>query len=239
MPRPAYTDQVYSSPGSFSSVFLAGTTLTLAGLPFTPDNSQFLMTIVTTAGGAVNRYPADSFYHSYNSGTGVLTVAGANFLASDLSIRVVLLGEARGYQAAGNYYRGSEVSPINLVPVVETLLEATNPATQELPSADGLQLLGFQHLSLNGTLVNATANAITIQVFGTNSSNAVPASRTWTALYGYRSDLNTMTNIVSCASTTVVYSWDFDYCNYQYIKIAFTNASAVNNTTSVFVRRSY
>jgi hypothetical protein len=242
MSRPAYTDQVYSSPGSFSSAFLAGTTLTLAGLPFTPDDSQFLMTIVTTAGGAVNRYPADSFYHSYNSGTGVLTVTGANFLVSDLSIRVVLLGEARAYQASGNYYRGSEVAPINLQFVEETLASETNvlTVTREFPSADGLTLAGFQHLSLNGTLIIASgANALTIQVYGTNDSNLVAASRIWCPLYGYSHGSNSYTNIISCVNTTVNYMWDFDYLNAKYAKIVVTNAAGANNTLSAFVRRGY
>jgi hypothetical protein len=212
--------------------------LTLAGLSYVPANNQFVEVRVSTVGGATLVFPGASYSFAYVAATGVLTINGAApFLATDTGYRVAVLGEAKGYSLATNSYRGTEISPINLVPISETLLDATNPATQDLPSSSGLNMLGFQHLSLNGALT--TANTISIQVFGSSDPDLVPANMSWVALYGYSHGINAYTNIISCTNTTVTYAWDFDYLNHTYVKVVFTNGAAANNTTSVFCRRMY
>lgn len=233
----AMSDMAYYSPQHFTSTFLGANTLTLAGLAFAPSSNQFMEVRVSRVGGAVTVYSSASYSMSYNSGTGVLTVTDAVFLATDTGYRVAVLGEAKAYSLATNSYRGTEISPINLVPISETLLDATNPATQDLPSSSGLNMLGYQHLSLNGSLT--TANTISIQVFGSSDPDLVPANMAWVSLYGYSHGINAYTNIISCTNTTVVYAWDFDYLNHTYVKVVFTNGAAANNTTSVFCRRSY
>ncbi len=243
MSRPAYTDQVYSSPGSFSSVYLSGTTLTLAGLPFTPDDSQFLMTIVTTAGGAVNRYPVDSYFHDYDSATGILTVAGANFLASDRSIRVVLLGEARAFAAAGNYYRQTEVAPVNTSAVIsETLVDTTNliqvpPATPTVfryPSNSGLDMLGYRSVSFSGKILDADA-VITLWF---EVSDDEDSAAEWHRVFFYDNINNAVVNGYSVTNGTLTYACSLDDCNFQYVRAVLTIASD-DNTEVIKMRRVY
>ena len=233
------SDMAYYSPQHFSASFASANTLTLAGLAFAPSSNQFMEVRVSTVGGATLIFPGSSYSFSYVSATGVLTINGVSpFLVTDTAYRVVVLGEAKAYSAAGNYLNQSEVAPLNTAAVLsETLLDATNPATQDLPSSSGLQMLGYQHLALNGVLI--TANTISIQVFGSSDPDVVPANMAWVALYGYSHGINAYTNIISCTNTTVTYAWDFDYLNHTYVKVVFTNGAAANNTTSVFVRRSY
>jgi hypothetical protein len=235
------TEMAYYSPQHFSCVYLGANTLTLTGLPFTPaSNSQFTELRVMTVGGATTVYPSASYNFSYNSGTGVLTVIGGNFLATDLSYRLVIIGEARAYSAAGNYLNQSEVSPINQMFLEEVLFDSTNSPAAEWPSADGLLCGGFQHFALNGTMIEADAT-LTLQVLGTIDNNVTPASRTWVPLYGYSHGSNSYTNIITCASTTVTFMWDFDYANYKYIKVVLTTTDPGphDNTVKVFCRRAY
>jgi hypothetical protein len=228
---------LYTSPVDFSCVFATGTTVTLTGLSFTPTVDQFVMLDVLQVTGRRISFTTWTDKFSWNAGTGVLTVPSATFAATDV-YRCVIVGATKGYAPATNSFAFSEISPLNTAAVIsETLLDATNPATQTLPSDAGLQMLGFQHLSLNGVLI--TAGTISIQVYGSSDPDVVPANMAWALLYGYRADTNTVTNIISCTNTTVTYAWDFDYLNYAFIKVVFTNTGAVNNTTSVYCRRMY
>lgn len=236
------TEAVYASPISFTATYLGANTLTLTGLPFTPSsNNQITEVRVMTVRGATLVYPSASYNMSFNSGTGVLTVLGAAFNSTDTAYRVTIIGEARGFSAATNSYRGSEVAPTNLSAVIEeTLVVGTNLGivALEYPSADGLAMLGYKNFSLNGILLDADAT-IYVEVYGTNDPNVTAASRRWIALYGFRTDAPGVVNRITCASTTVTFGWDFDNCNYKYLKVLFTPGGTNTYTLELYCRRSY
>lgn len=230
---PQVGDSIYRSPVDFTSAYLGANTLTLAGMPYVPVDNQFVTTIVTTAAGAVVQYPAASYYHSLLAG--VLTVAGANFLATDLSVVVVVNGPVRAYNAIADYNRVGEVDPISGHDDLINLVDTTNlaAAANEYPSANGYDMLGRHHFTLNGTLIEGDAGMnIKVEVYGSNDEEIVGASKVWTKLYGRRVDTDTMVSAIICPTTTVVFAWEFA-CRFRYVKVVVTPDHAASNTVVV------
>jgi hypothetical protein len=230
--------QVYYSPNDFSVSYLGSNTLTLTGLPFTPENNQFAELLVSRVSGAVNRYQSTSYKFSYDSATGILTVTDASFLATDLSYRLLILGSDKSYSAAANAFRFYEIDGIPNQVYEDSLADTTNvgAAAVNYPSDDGLLMYGCRDFSLTGKLIDADAT-LTIKVFATNDEDPTPASRDFVQLYGYRSDTNTIVNSISCPSTTVTFAWDFDNLNYKYVRVNFDPGGGATNTVILKARR--
>jgi hypothetical protein len=139
---------------------LSSSTLTLTGLPTVPVNTAFLKVDVVTVQGTIQTYSAKNYLFSLNAGTGVLTVSGASFLASDLGYRVFFVGTHRAFDSSTNSYSVTETDSIDQHLAWESLLNATasiGAGTNYLPSASGLSLQGYKSfvLSMN-TAVNTT-----------------------------------------------------------------------------------
>lgn len=226
-------DSIYSSPRDFTATWASGTTLTLTGLPYSPVASQFITLLVTTVGGAVTQYPATSFYFSFVPATGVLTIAGSNLLASDLSYTVIVNGPVRAYNSAGDYRRVAEVDPLSGQNAQTALAAVTNITTAtNYPSDFGIDLggSGVAHFSLNGRLVDADAT-IKIEVWATNDINVVAATRRWTKIYGLRADTGAEVSAVVAPSATVDYCWIFNGCRYKFIRVTATPDGVTNTNT--------
>jgi hypothetical protein len=237
------TEMVYYSPQHFTCVYTSPTTLTLAGLPFVPSDAQFAELRVATAAGAVNVYPSVSYKFAYNAGTGVLTVTGGNFTATDSSYRLVIVGEVRGYSGATDSMKTTEQSPVNNVVIEESLIDTTTVATgtDYLPSSDGIALLGYRDLTLTGKLIDADG-AITLTFEGTNDEDATAASRDWISIYGIRTDKAAglgYVNTVAIHDSTETFAIDFDRLNYKYFRVKYVVLTdvAASNTIIVKCRR--
>ena len=148
-----------------------------------------------------------------------------------------------GYDSGSNANRTFEVSPLNLQVLEESLVDTTNHAVSagiQYPSADGLVMMGYKDFSITGKFICGADNTITLTIQGTNDEDATPASRDWITLYAYRTDTNTVVNsIANPVSTTTTFAWDFDNCNYRYIRInlVITNVGALSNTIILKIRR--
>lgn len=147
-----------------------------------------------------------------------------------------------GYDSGANTNRTYEVSPLNLQVLEESLVDATNVAvgTPNYPSDDGLVMMGYKDFSITGKFICGADNTVTVTVLGTNDEDATPANRDWIQLFAYRVDTNAVVNSIVCGvSTTVTFAWDFDNCNYRYVRVhlAITNAGALSNTIILKIRR--
>jgi hypothetical protein len=147
-----------------------------------------------------------------------------------------------GYDSGSNSNRTFEVSPLNLQVLEESLVDTTNVAvgTPNYPSDDGLVMMGYQDFSITGKFIAGADNTQTLTVWGTNDEDATPANRDWIQLYGYRTDTNTVVNsIANAVSSTTTFAWDFDNCNYRYVRVrvAITNAGVLSNTVILKIRR--
>lgn len=147
-----------------------------------------------------------------------------------------------GYDSGSNANRTYEVSPLNLQVLEESLVDTTNVAvgTPNYPSDDGLVMMGYKDFSITGKFICGADNTLTLTVWGTNDEDATPANRDWVPLYAYRTDTNAVVNsIANPASTTTTFGWDFDNCNYRYVRVrvAVTNAGVLSNTVILKIRR--
>ena len=148
-----------------------------------------------------------------------------------------------GYDSGSNANRTFEVAPLNLQVLEESLVDVANHAATagvSYPSDDGLVMMGYKDLSLTGKFICGADNTISMTVEGTNDEDATPANRDWIVLYAYRTDTNTVVNAVACgASATATYAWDFDECNYRYVRIrlVIVNGGVLSNTVIIKIRR--
>jgi hypothetical protein len=242
-PVSAFTDATHTAPTDFTATFLSNVTLTCAGAPFTIEDASCRVVFILfkpAAGSWSSPLINGANSVSITAAANVITVTGAGtpFAAGD-TYWVGVQYQQKAYQLAANLLSTAEAVPLSQQVIEEPLIVTTNVAAiTDYPSADGLQMLGAKHLSVNGVMIDADAT-ISIQVFGTNDPNVTAASRRWVALYGYRTDTNTVVNSISCASTTVTFGWDFDNLNCKYVKVVFNNGGGNTNTLEMYIRRMY
>jgi hypothetical protein len=108
------------------------------------------------------------------------------------------------------------------------------------PSDGGMEMDGYKDLSFTGKFICGADNTVAFTVEGTNDEDATPANRDWIVLYAYRTDTNAVVNSISnAASTTTTFGWDFDNCNYKYmrIRLVIVNGGVLSNTIIVKARR--
>jgi hypothetical protein len=148
-----------------------------------------------------------------------------------------------GYDSGSNANRTFEIAPLNLQVLEESLVDAVNHAASagiSYPSDDGLVMMGYSDFSITGKFICGADNTVTMTVEGTNDEDATPANRDWIVLYAYRTDTNTVVNSIACgAAATVTYGWDFDNCNYRYIRVrlVIVNGGVLSNTVIIKIRR--
>jgi len=162
-------------------------------------------------------------------------------LVTDLYRRLQVV--IAGYDSGSNANRTFEVAPLNLQVLEESLVDAANHAASagiQYPSDDGLVMMGYKDFSITGKFICGADNTVTMDVRGTNDEDATPANRDWVSIYGYRSDTNTVVNsIANPVSTTTTFAWDFDNCNYRYVRVrlVIVNGGALSNTIIIKIRR--
>lgn len=91
--------------GHFSVAYTAATQLTLTGLAFIPTNRDFVKVIQRDENGVETSYTPDANGMTYNSATGVLTVAGASFSShADSTFDVFIWGTPDALDLVGNQF---------------------------------------------------------------------------------------------------------------------------------------
>jgi hypothetical protein len=165
-------DSIFTSPQDFSVSYLAATQLTLTGLSYIPRIEQFVSVESVDAAGVAKTYTPDSNAFSYNSITGVLTVASATFAPGDLGYRIFTFGPDKSYQSVTNSKRVQEISPLSGQTLWEELVNTAvlGVGTVYFPSAAGLSLVGYKSMV---SQLNAGINAV-ITIEASVDTSAVP-----------------------------------------------------------------
>lgn len=114
--------------------------------------------------------------------------------------------------------------------VQDSLVDTTNVAagTGYYPSTTGMSMDGFKDLSITGKLIEGDAVTDTLEIQATNDEDTTNAD--WVSIYGFRSDTNVTSNIITTGGVagTYLFAWDFDNFNYSYFRVKYVMADSTN-----------
>lgn len=229
--------------GDFTATYSDSTNLILTGLPFTPTVTNFVEVSKFDSTGLKTTYKIEDNAFAFNSGTGALTVAGANFAGTDQGHDVIMWGVPKSFTLVTDSTRVEEVSPINFSVVEESLVDTTNvaAATNYYPSSDGMVMLGYRALSLTGKFIDADGT-MTLGMEVSNDEDATPTNRDWIASSLSAIDMKTGVQVLSSAMTvtsgTLTFGLKYDNLNFKYVRVVMTNNGATN-TAIIKSRRIY
>lgn len=163
-------DATYMSPSDFTAVYASGTTLTLTGLPFAPTTGQFMSVKRQDTTGMSVTYTPDVKAFSYNSTTGVLTVTGAAFTATDVFV-VTVIGPTKSLDTSTDAKRVSQIRDLSDQYVAEDLIDTTNvaAATNYYPSSSGVSMDGYRNLSIEALTSGGVTSTIEVTIDGASS----------------------------------------------------------------------
>lgn len=237
---PVVHGEVYSSPNDFTAAYTSTTTLTLTGLPFTPDTSTYIMAVAVQNSSSVwTRY-----FNGHNTtrmscdASGVVTVtlaSGTPFAATDLNYRVVIVGQKKAYDLSTDTDKITEQAALNTKYQQDSIVDTTNvaAATNYYPSSTGMSMDGFKDMSLTGTLIDADGT-MTLTVEASNDEDTTNAN--WIQVYGYDCLNNAMVNSWTITNGTLTFAIDFESFNFSNFRIVMVNNGA-SNTAIIKMRR--
>jgi hypothetical protein len=225
-----------NSLGMGSAAYLAATTLTLAGLSFTPSAQNIVkVEQYTSTGVFVASFSPQQNTITYSGST--LTVTGATFGATDLFV-VYAQGPERTTNLATNSQGVVESNPLNVQVQEFSLFDGSDVAAsqQYYPSALGGAMMGGKNLSFTGSYTNAHAGAMVLSVWGSNDEDTAAG---WVQVMGYLSGytatvtsemtIGTVVNAINnSVAQTITFAWDFDNFNYKYYRFGFLPPDATN-----------
>lgn len=119
-------NMVYFSPRDFTAAYASGTTLTISGLPFTPQIEEWQYLIRIKSDGSRDTFQSLDDAWEYSGGT--LTVPDATFDAGDLGYLVVLFGPDKAYSKTQDATKVIELSPISNHNAYTEVADETNVA---------------------------------------------------------------------------------------------------------------
>jgi hypothetical protein len=232
----AFAEATHVCPSDFSAAFATNVTVLCSGAPFTidsADNRVVYLLYRPAAGNWSAPLVNGANGVSLTAAANVITVTGAGtpFAAGD-TYWIGVQAQEKGFSSAGNYNNVTEVSPINLVPITETLINSTNvaAATVQLPSASGMSMLGFSGLSISGQLIDVSS--LIVEVTDDDSGTL------WHQVYFYDCVNNLVTNIITATGITVNFAISVDNCNFHSVRVTYVTPDATN-TLNVRCRRIY
>jgi hypothetical protein len=240
----SYLPATHWSPADGTVTYLGTNSLTCTSFPFTVDancavrsigvtNSVNVMTLYENGVDGVSIYAAANVIYILKQGSAL-----AAFAASDLSYKVAICYQGKGYDITTDTLKSSEQSPLNSQIVMNSLVDTTNLLTASspfyYPSATGMSMDGFKDLSIAGYLIEGDAVTDTIEVQVSQDEDTADAT-SWITIYGYSPRLNAMTNIVTTggAAGTYPFTLDFDNLNYAWFRVKVTIA---DNTNTVVIK---
>lgn len=224
----------YCSPFDFTATYTSSTTITITGAPFTVDDASILVVGLmykATGGTAWNALINGRGGVSMVASSGVITVYGAGtpFATGD-TYRVSINAQCKAYDSTLDIEKTVNQSPDRSSYVQDSLVDTTNvaAATGYYPSATGMSMDGFRDLSLTGKIIEGDAVTDTLELQATNDEDTTNAD--WVSLYGFRTDTNAVSNIVTTggAAGTYLFAWDFDNLNYSYFRVKYVMADSTN-----------
>lgn len=236
-----YTFTPTNSFGDGTSAYASATTFTVSGHSFTPEAVALVKVDRFSAAGAFQESlsPAQNTITAATvAGVTTYTYAAGAFTAGDLFV-VYQGGPERTVSKATDSQRVEEISPLNQQVLEESWADTTNVGAGPTyyPSADGAAMIGYNDISFTGKFIEADAENNTLTIEGTNDEDATSTNRDWITLYGYRPDTDTIVASIGCNATTTTYAWDFDNCNYKYVRAKFVGGASATNTVIIKARR--
>lgn len=163
-------NMVYHSPEDFTATYASGTTLTIAGLPYTPVVEQFQSVLVFPASGEAESYTPTANAFSYSAGT--LTVDGATFDATDVGYLVIIFGPDKAYSTSDDAQKIIDVAPLNENDDYDLVAEVTNGADDTYDYY--IDMTGFNSALIQCELASATFSCtieVTAQADGTAAAS--------------------------------------------------------------------
>ena len=178
VPRPsggggASVDAEYRSPSDFTATFTNSTTITLAGVPFTPLSEELVYIKVIPASGDTSTYVAGSSGVSLTISAGVITIAGAGtpFTAGD-AYEVGINSQQKAYDSDLDTNKSIEQSPTW---ARRTDAEAIISAAQELDASftdlgPEIDMSGYNNLGVWLTVDIGTSTNVQLRILHKHES---------------------------------------------------------------------
>ena len=167
---------IYSAgQGDFTVAYTSSATVTLAGLPFTPTSVQFIEVVRLDTTGKQTKLRPYNYAFSYVGATGVLTVTGVSFVATD-TYDVFLWGPQKTVNTSANAQNVLILNPGPSTYTSATLLTGT-AATGDVYSyidVAGLRYAGLQYSFTAGTCSGACDVSLTDDGSAASSCVYVP-----------------------------------------------------------------
>ena len=217
----------------FSAAYTSATTLTLTGLPFTPNDSQWVNVEATRSDGTKETFAKGEDYgFSFVSSTGVLTVTGATFAATDTAYDVTILGTPKAYDIVGNQNIVYQTNPIWEQYDRSTLADVS-------PGADGTY---HYYVSMNGY----TISGYMLDLDGGSGTCTVTFEGTWedgadiTAL-NYRDITNDVFGAASFTADDELVDNDraLSTCTYVRVKVVAATGGADDASWTIEHKKLY
>jgi len=220
-------DATYMSPTDFTATYASGTTLTITGLPYTPTAAQFMSVKRQDTTGVSVTYTPDVKAFAYNSSTGVLTVTGAAFTATDVFV-VTAIGPTKMMDVSNDAQRNAPIRDLSDQYVSETftLTNVPNATPDETIIVD---LSGYRGWSVH---VEKTGGADTFDVDYFVSNEDALSTADWLEI--------TPTFASGSATADHIAHPDSQMLVTKGLKLKITTAGAANDADfQAFVRRWY
>jgi hypothetical protein len=172
-------NNLYISPQDFTAVYASGTTLTLAGIPFVPADTQWVSVSQFNSAGEEVQYTPASTGFTYNPATGVLTVAGGAFAGTDLGYRVQVYGPDKAYSTPEDANKQLRLNPDPYHYTPAVVCDLTDITDASTPLYFYLDMASYNHFSLHLILHGGNAGAtagVTVTCEGTVQDDGTVAS---------------------------------------------------------------
>ena len=229
----------YKSPTDFVATYTSSTTITLTQVPVEIINdAQIKYIMMVPSSGQAKIFVNGSGGVTITHASGVLTMTGAGspFSAGD-TYEVGINGDTKAYDLGLDVIKTINQAPDSAMYSNDVIVDDTNLAagTAYFPSADGMSMDGFRHLSLSGTLIDAN-NTTTLSVEVTNDPNTSTAD--WTPVSGFDWVSGSYKNEIKATSTTVLFALAFESLVFSNVRVKIVTGDATN-TVRVMGKKMY
>jgi hypothetical protein len=229
------------SPNHGSATFNAGAILDLAAFPTTIKAINHIITHITVENVAHVRTTYENGKNGisiYINADNQITILGAGatpFLNTDVQYNVGIRSIDLAYDLGTNLYRIKEQSPLNSEVISDVIIDTTNVAvgTNYYPSSDGLDMLGYKRISIQGAQVSDCL--VTIEV-----TNDISVTKIWHSITpSFWDDISNSDSYTGFGGAGVVTTFCVDKeIGYHYVRLAIVTYDATN-IEEIYMRRLY
>ena len=166
---------LYSSlQGDCSVAYTAATQVTITGLPAILSTENFVQVDQWDSSGSKTSWKPSNNAFDFNSATGVLTVTGATFAATDIGYDVLFWYTPKAYNQPGNFNNVYDVNPIWARQTSTTVADASGETDGTNPYFIALD--GYRHFSIQIEDTPGAAGTNTYTLEATNQSDGTDAA---------------------------------------------------------------